>query len=127
MRQLRWQAMADGLTDILLAWRSELTRADGAWPELTAAYGVKVRATMAQFEQEAEGLAAADFGIGQIALVCALGQLDFRWPDTDWRERFPALARWSADVGRRPSVQLTAIADDLADDGAALTAPILKF
>jgi glutathione S-transferase len=127
MRQLRWQAMADGLTDILLAWRSELTRTVGPWPELTSAYGVKVRATMARFEREAAELGASSFGIGQISLVCALGQLDFRWPDCGWRDGFPTLARWSDELRRRPSVQATSVADDQADDGTALTASILRF
>ena len=104
LAQMRWQALADGLTDILLLWRTELARESGPWEAITAGWRVKVQASMAVLDQEADDLLAAEFGIGQIAVVCALGQLDFRWPDCDWRPRYPKLAQFEAEVTRRPSV-----------------------
>jgi glutathione S-transferase len=36
--------------------------------------------------------------IGRIALLCALGYLDFRLPELDWRASHPRLAAWFATV-----------------------------
>ncbi len=43
----------------------------------------------------------------QIGLACALGYLDFRVPDLSWRERFPRLAVWYAEVAQRHSLEAT--------------------
>ncbi|WP_417679263.1 glutathione S-transferase [Pseudodonghicola sp.] len=45
--------------------------------------------------------------IGQIAVGCALGYLDFRHPTRDWRERCPELAAWYAEFEMRPSMVAT--------------------
>ncbi|POF32177.1 glutathione S-transferase family protein [Roseibium marinum] len=115
--QLRWQALADGLTDILLIWRTELSRESGPWQAVTEGWLIKARAAMARLEKEAPALEAADFGIGHIALICALGQLDFRWSDCRWRDHFPALSELEARMAKRPSVVATAVVDD-QDSGA---------
>lgn len=45
--------------------------------------------------------------MGQIAVGCALGYLDFRHPDRDWRGDRPALAAWFATFSERPSMART--------------------
>lgn len=45
---------------------------------------------------------------GQIAVACALGYLDFRHGDRDWRGAHPALAAWYAKMADRPSMEATA-------------------
>ena len=47
------------------------------------------------------------FGVGEISLVCALGYLDFRHADLDWRRTNEALSRWFKEISSRPSVQQT--------------------
>ena len=47
------------------------------------------------------------FGIGQIGAACALGYLDFRFADENWRASRPQLATWYEDVRQRPSVVST--------------------
>lgn len=111
-RHLRWQALGDGLTDILLLWRSERMRPEGAFEVLTRAFERKVRAAMGRLEDEAGQLEAAPFGIGHIAIICALGQLDFRYPNSRWTEAFPRLATWHRKMAARPSVLATEIKDD---------------
>lgn len=112
-RQLRWQALADGLTDVLLLWRNERIRPEGTqYPAVISAFETKVRHAFAMFDRETAALAGEPFGIGQIALVCTLGQMDFRFGDSRWREGNPALARWYDDIATRPSVAATAIKDD---------------
>lgn len=48
-----------------------------------------------------------EFRIGQIAVACALGYLDFRFADEDWRQAQPALTNWYAEVVQRKSIQAT--------------------
>lgn len=45
--------------------------------------------------------------IGAIALGCALGYLDFRFPHEPWRETHPALATWFAEVSALPPLAQT--------------------
>lgn len=128
IRHLRWQALADGLTDILLLWRTERGRGDKADPVILAAFETKTRATLAMLEDESAALGAAGFGLGHIAVVCALGHLDFRYADCGWKAAMPRLAAWYAAIGTRPSVATTAIVDDgAAPAGLADTSPSLTY
>lgn len=45
--------------------------------------------------------------MAQIAIGCALGYLDFRHPDRDWRGEAGALADWYAEFEKRPSMAAT--------------------
>jgi glutathione S-transferase len=45
--------------------------------------------------------------IGAIAVGCALGYLDFRFPHEPWRETHPALATWFAAVSGLPPLAQT--------------------
>jgi glutathione S-transferase len=58
---------------------------------------------------EADWLPHLQGGIdmGQIALACGLGYLDFRLAARDWRRSRPGLANWFDDFSRRPSMQAT--------------------
>ncbi|CUH80975.1 glutathione S-transferase C-terminal domain-containing protein [Tropicibacter naphthalenivorans] len=128
MDQLCWQALGDGMTDILLLWRTELARPAAAWDKVTDAWRVKIRAAMRQLEQDAAQLSKSPFGIGQISVICALGQLDFRWSDCDWRTHFPQLAAFDAQMAQRASVASTVPDDDHAGDNVAdITAGHLWF
>lgn len=109
---LRWQALGDGLSDILVLWRNEVSRGGGHSAVMSDAFADKTRATLARLDAEAPDLAVCEFGLGQAAIVCALGQLDFRYSDCGWRGAFPALAGWYRDVQARPSVAATEIVDD---------------
>lgn len=127
MAQLRWQALADGLTDILLLWRTELTRESGPWPAITEGWHEKVESSMQVLEAEMGENGNIPFGIGQIALICALGQLDFRWPDCAWREHFPALASLENKLSRRGSIEATQIVNDDTSSAPDVTAGQLRF
>jgi len=45
--------------------------------------------------------------IVQIALVCALGYADFRFPDCGWRDHFPRLKAFFEAMSTRPSIRDT--------------------
>jgi glutathione S-transferase len=113
--QLRWQALGDGLTDNLLLWRIERQSASGGDLETILSYRAKVYAAMRALEAEAPRLRES-FGLGQIAILCALGQLDFRFAQCGWRRAHPALAQWEASVAKRPSLQALPIVNDQEAD-----------
>lgn len=46
--------------------------------------------------------------MGQIAVGCALGYVDFRHGDRNWRQGHDALAAWDARFAARPAMQATA-------------------
>lgn len=126
-KQLRWQALGDGLTDILLIWRTEITRPSGVWSDVAEGWRVKVQHSMKQLEHDARQLSETPFGIGQIAVICALGQLDFRWPDCDWRTHFLALSTCEKVWLERHSTRLTIVPEEAAAVGAEITAGHLRF
>lgn len=109
---LRWQALADGFLDLCILWRNERDRKLGAASdELLAAFHKKGIATLDRLELEVPALRAPPFGIGQLALACAVGYLDFRFQDLEWRKGRPALAAWYEEMARRPSLQRTVPVD----------------
>lgn len=105
---LRWQALGDGLCDTLIAWRHERDRQPAQQiPALIDGARLKVDSTLDRLEQEVAQLEAAPFGIGHVAVGCALGYLGVRFADLAWQARRPMLARWQAEFEARPSAQLT--------------------
>lgn len=110
----RWEALArqalgDGLLDAALLARYErLARPKelqyDAWHQ--AQLG-KVQAALASIDQQAPSLASTPSDIGAITLGCALGYLDFRFADMDWRSHCPEAAHWFADFDAQPSMIAT--------------------
>ncbi len=125
IRQLRWEALGDGLTELLLMWRIERRRPDGPYDVHLASFEAKVRRCFAVLEDEAPALAEVPFGIGQIAVICALGQLEFRYQGCGWELAFPGLAAWYGLLRDRPSVAATEVEDDSADDPALSLSPFV--
>jgi glutathione S-transferase len=110
---LRRQALADGLLDLLLVWRQELSRPaeQRSHPHLIA-YDNKVIATLHTLENEVGSLRTAAFGIAHIAIGCTLSYADFRFPELGWRSGCPSLEAWHRVFEVRPAVKATAIEDD---------------
>jgi glutathione S-transferase len=106
---LRWLALGDGLLDMLLARMYEVrTRTDEQRSQkLLDAIAVKQKSCLDALEAMAPDLADAPVNIGHIAIICALGYLDFRFGDDDWRAGRPALAAWQKAFAERPSVVAT--------------------
>lgn len=109
---LRRQALADGLLDIALPLRGELLRVKELQSEELI---VRHRASVDRALDAANAdptitradVASGPFDIGTIAIGCALGWLNFRFPDWGWRATRPALAAWLANIETRPSFQST--------------------
>jgi glutathione S-transferase len=105
-----WEALADGLLDASIAARLEATwtgRTDAqrcsAWIDRQMD---KIHASLAAMER---GLGDKPFcsgvhlSLSDVAVGCALGYLDFRFPQLDWRSAQPQLARLFDKLSQRPS------------------------
>jgi len=106
---LRRQALADGIMDAALAVRVETTTRPEPhrWPAWAERQRAAINRGLDALEEEA-ALLAGQWTIGEIAIVCALGYLDFRAPVDDWRATRPRLAAWYAAAAQRASVVATA-------------------
>ncbi len=91
-----WEALADGVMDAAILARLEATWSGRAEGERSAAWIArqldKVRAALKSMSQ---GLGDKPFcsgihlSLSDIAVGCALGYLDFRFPDIAWRDDHP--------------------------------------
>lgn len=107
------QALADGILDAAVLRRyEELRPAAQQSAEWIERQQRKVARGLDALEADAAagGLAgpAGPLSIGDIAVACALGYLDLRYPGEDWRGGRPALAAWYAGAAKRPSMAATA-------------------
>lgn len=121
---LRREALADGLTDMLLLWRTLVRNGLAEGHAITASYRAKIPAALARIESELPALEAEPFGLGHVAIACALGQLDFRYPQCNWRVAYPTLGAWWERTARRPSLQATAVPQDPADGSSGFVMPL---
>ncbi|MEB5932788.1 glutathione S-transferase [Pseudomonas mosselii] len=109
-RRLTLASQADAIMDAAVATRYEtfLRPADKQWDGWVQAQGEKIRRSLASLEREHLPEIASGFDIAAIGTACALGYLDLRQPEFDWRGLYPGLAAWYAEVAKRPSMMATA-------------------
>ena len=108
----RWEALADGLTDAVVAILHESRRPAG---EINPAYVERQRGkiqaalkTMADDLGEQSWCHGNAFSLADIAVGGALDYLSFRNPEIDWRSEHPNLARLLDKLMQRPSFAETA-------------------
>jgi glutathione S-transferase len=107
----RWEALADGICDAMITIVQESRRParqqSKAWIERQQQ---KLGAGVAELARELEEKAWCDgesYTLADIATGCALGYLDLRNPDLDWRREYPNLAKLAEKLAKRPSFQET--------------------
>lgn len=101
------QALGDGILDAALSLVMESRRPE---TERSAYWQDRWTAAIHRgVDQIAEDVASdrEAFDLGRIAYACALGYLDFRLPDLDWRGPHPNLLVWFEDMSARESFALT--------------------
>ena len=106
---LTQQALGDGILDAALLARYERTARplqsqSDSW---RAAQLVKVQAGLQDIEARSGALVIERPTIGEVTLGCALGYLDFRFPEIDWRAGHPGAARWFEAFSGLPAMQAT--------------------
>lgn len=105
---LRLQAIGDGILDAGILCRYELAMRPQElhWADWIAGQKNKWHAALDLLERDTTAL-AGEPTIGSITVGCAVGWLDFRFGEDDWRATRPKLARWFDQFSRRPSMQAT--------------------
>ena len=105
-----WEALADGLLDAAL-----LARMEAVWPKRSeeqrsqAWIDRQIDKINHSIQAMSRGLgdkpfcSGAHIGLADIAVGCALGYLDFRFPQIAWREANPNLVRLQDKLMQRPS------------------------
>ncbi len=106
---LTLEATADGILDaaILMVYETRLRSEDRRSTEWVEAQWGKIARTLDVLDARWIGHLAGPLDIGQIAVGCALGYLDFRHAARDWRAGRAALAQWEARFGERASMAAT--------------------
>ena len=105
-----WEALADGLMDAALLARLEATwagRKEGersqAWIDRQMAKIDAALAAMAKGLGDKPFCTGVHLSLADIAVGCALGYLDFRFPQVEWRRHHLALARLNDKLAQRQS------------------------
>ena len=106
-RALKLQAVGDGITDAAVAVFLERKRADGERSDAWIDRQKTVIGRSTEFLEDEVATLGGAATIGHIAVGCALGYVDFRIADLDWRQGRPGLARWYAEFALRPSMAQT--------------------
>ncbi len=105
-----WEALADGVLDAAILARLEAhwagrskTQRSEAWIDRQLEKvngGVKA---MSQGLGDKPYCAGIYLSLADIAVGCALGYLDFRFPEIDWRSPYPTLAKLQEKLMQRQS------------------------
>jgi len=104
------EATADGIAEAAVLMRYEMhVRPEGARSvDWAGAQWQKIARALDALEERWMSHLSGPLDMGQIAIGCALGYLDLRHAERDWRAAYPALAAWFASFNARPAMQATA-------------------
>ena len=106
---LTLEATGDGIMDaaILMVYEHRLRPAEHVRADIVEAQWAKVARALDALEARWLSHLAGPLDIGQIAVGCALGYLDFRHAGRNWRQGREGLAEWEARFAERPSMRDT--------------------
>ena len=106
---LRLAALADGLMDAALLARYErgVRPAELQWPSWLDGQLGKVQRALAELERQIEQL-HGPLDLAHIGVACALGYLDLRFADLDWRADYPGLRDFQQKFASRNSMLASA-------------------
>ncbi len=105
---LQRHALGDGIMEAAVARVVEAVRRpkDLVFQGNLDRQEAKIRRAVDAVETQAAALDKR-IDLATITLACALGYLDFRLPDLNWRAGHPAVARWQEGMATRPSMTAT--------------------
>lgn len=102
------ESLADGVMDAAVNLRYELANrpAELRWEAWIAGQRARIRAALEHVSQRISQLAAPH--AGTLATAAALEYLDFRHPDLNWRDDWPALSAWVTEFATEEVMRSTA-------------------
>lgn len=101
---LRGQALADGMLDDAVAIVLERRRPEAHQStELVGMRSAALLRCVGALEAQVPDV-SAPLNLAQIAVGCALGYLDFRLPELNWRRDHDALSSWFGGFAKRPAM-----------------------
>jgi glutathione S-transferase len=107
----RWEALADGCTDAVVAVMMELRRAaEKQNTEWIARQQGKIDRALKAISEElgSKTWCSGDhYNLSDIAVGCALGYLDVRMPALNWRKLYPNLDKLAEKLAQRASFRDT--------------------
>ncbi len=111
-RVLSQQAIAQGMSEAMVLVRYEMTLRPTPlqWPDWVTDQKDRFWQGLAWFERRAERTLAplgSRPDVSQLALACALGYVDFRFPELEWPARAPRVNAWYQAIVKRPSLAQT--------------------
>lgn len=106
---LTLEATADGILDAALAltYEARLRPEEKRWDDWSEAQWGKIASACDALNTRWMSHLNGPLDMGQIAVACALGYVDFRHEARGWRTGCDALATWYASFCERPSMQAT--------------------
>jgi glutathione S-transferase len=106
---LTLEATGDAMMEAALSmvYERRLRPEDKQWEGWLDAQWAKVAAALDGLEARWISHLSGPLDAGQIAIACALGYLDFRHQDRDWRGSRPQLAAWHGRFEQRESMRKT--------------------
>lgn len=103
----RWEALADGVCDaaalIFLERKRPAEQQSADWIARQQEKVMRSVDFMAAELGENAWCMGTHFSLADVTVGCALGYLAFRFPDIDWREKHPNLARLYDKLMKRPA------------------------
>ena len=104
---LRWEALCDGVLDatynIVMERRRDTREQSAGWIEQ---WKSQVSRSLDHMEADIDTLPER-VSLAQLSLGAALGYLDFRLPDLEWRNQCATLATWYKDFSVHEAMQNT--------------------
>lgn len=106
---LTLEATADGIIDaaILMVYETRVRPEDKRFDAWVEGQWAKIARALDALESLWRAHLNGPLDMGQIAVGCALGYLDFRHSARAWRASRPHLAAWEAEFANRPAMQAT--------------------
>jgi glutathione S-transferase len=106
---LQLQALGDGVGEAAICVQRERNRTGAQHSDqVEARWKAKFDRALDLLEREFDRRMGGPTNIGHVALACALGWVDFRMDNMDWRAGRPKLGHWYAEIAKRPSLAATA-------------------
>jgi len=103
-----WEALADGMLDAAVLIRLEGTQREASQrnDDWLARQRRKIDEGLVAMSQGLAGkpwCANNHYSLADVAVGCALGYLDFRMPELNWREKYPNLDKHFGKLSQRQS------------------------